>query len=109
MVDDITPATNGGQAQLTQLLACARQGDKKAAGAAFSLLYEELRHLARAKLRQHQSMTLLDTSLLMHESYLKLVGANSLPVQDRHHFTTYAARVMRSVSLAEARPGRSRP
>ena len=103
MVDDISPATTAGQPQLTQLLASARQGDKNAAGAAFSLLYEELRRLARAKLRQHQSMTLLNTTSLVHETYLKLVGANSLPVEDRHHFFTYAARVMRSVIVDFAR------
>jgi RNA polymerase sigma factor (TIGR02999 family) len=90
-------------AHLTELLASARQGDQDAAGAAFGLLYQELRSLARAKLRQHQSFTLLDTTSLVHESYLKLVGADSLPVEDRHHFFTYAARVMRSVIVDFAR------
>ncbi|MEP7275887.1 MAG: ECF-type sigma factor, partial [Betaproteobacteria bacterium] len=71
--------------------------------AAFSLLYQELRRIARAKLRQHQTMTLLDTTSLLHESYLKLVGADSLPVEDRHHFFAYAARVMRSVIVDFAR------
>ena len=90
-------------AHLTELLASARQGDQDAAGAAFALLYQELRSLARAKLRQHQSMTLLDTTSLVHESYLKLVGADALPVADRHHFFAYAARVMRSVIVDFAR------
>ena len=89
--------------QLTVLLASARAGDKQAAGAAYSLLYGELRRLARAKLRQHQSMTLLDTTSLVHESYLRLVGAEALPVEDRHHFFAYAARVMRSVIVDFAR------
>ena len=89
--------------QLTELLCAARQGDQQAAGEAFSLLYRELHRLARSKLRQHQSMTLLDTTSLLHESYLRLVGAESLPVSDRHHFFTYAARVMRSVIVDFAR------
>ena len=88
---------------LTQLLSAARQGDQQAAGEAFGLLYAELRRLARAKLRQHQSMTLLDTTSLLHESFLRLVGAQALPVSDRHHFFTYAARVMRSVIVDFAR------
>ena len=88
---------------LTLLLASAREGDKAAAGAAYSLLYEELRRLARAKLRRHQSMTLLDTTSLVHECYLRLVGADALPVADRHHFFAYAARVMRSVIVDFAR------
>ena len=89
--------------QLTVLLASARAGDKDAASAAYSLLYDELRRLARAKLRPHQSMTLLDTTSLVHESYLRLVGADALPVEDRHHFFAYAARVMRSVIVDFAR------
>ena len=90
-------------AHLTELLASARGGDQDAAGAAFALLYQELRSLARAKLRQHQSMTLLDTTSLVHESYLKLMGADALPVADRRHFFAYAARVMRSVIVDFAR------
>ncbi len=90
-------------AELTSLLAAARQGDAQAAGAAFSLLYADLQRLARARLRQHQTMTLLDTSSLVHEAYLKLVGAQALPVVDRQHFFAYASRVMRSVIVDFAR------
>jgi RNA polymerase sigma factor (TIGR02999 family) len=89
--------------EITELLAAARDGDGAAADAAFSLLYGDLRRLARAKLRQHQPMTLLDTTSLVHESYLKLVGQQALPVTDRHHFFAYAARVMRSVIVDMAR------
>jgi RNA polymerase sigma factor (TIGR02999 family) len=89
--------------QLTTLLAAARQGDSNAAGQAFSLMYEDLRRMARSRLRQHQTMTLLDTTSLVHEAYLKLVGGQSLPVEDRHHFFAYAGRVMRSVIVDSAR------
>lgn len=89
--------------EITELLALARSGDRKAAAAAFSLLYDELRRLARSKLRRHRTMTLLDTTALVHESYLKLVANASLPVEDRHHFFVYAARVMRSVIVDFAR------
>ena len=88
---------------LTQLLAAAREGDPQAAGRAFGLLYDDLRRLARARLRQHQTMTLLDTTSLVHESYLKLVGADSLAVENRQHFFAYASRVMRSVIVDFAR------
>ena len=103
MVDDTSPEAPLSRSELTQLLASARRGDQDAAGAAFSLLYQELRRLAHAKLRQHQTMTLLDTTSLVHETYLKLVGASALPVEDRRHFFTYAARVMRSVIVDFAR------
>ena len=89
--------------ELTSLLAAARKGDGLAASQAFSLLYDDLRRLARSRLRQHQSMTLLDTTSLVHESYLKFIGLESLPVEDRKHFFTYAATVMRSVIVDFAR------
>jgi RNA polymerase sigma factor (TIGR02999 family) len=89
--------------ELTTLLAAARSGDSDAAGQAFGLLYDDLRRLARARLRPHQTMTLLDTTSLVHESYMKLVGAAALPVEDRHHFFAYASRVMRSVIIDFAR------
>ncbi len=96
--------------ELTSLLGAARQGDVQAAGQAFSLLYEDLRRLARSRLHQHQDMTLLNTTALVHESYLKLVGIESLPVEDRNHFFAYAATVMRSVivDFARARLAQSR-
>jgi len=89
--------------ELTLLLAAARRGDQNAAAEVFGMLYEDLRRLARSRLRQHQTITMLDTTSLVHESYLKLVGAESLPVEDRHHFFAYAARVMRSVIVDFAR------
>ena len=89
--------------ELTLLLDAARQGNQKAAGEAFGLLYEDLRRLARARLRPHQTMTLLDTTSLVHEAYLKVMGSEALPVEDRHHFFAYASRVMRSVIVDCAR------
>jgi RNA polymerase sigma factor (TIGR02999 family) len=90
-------------AELTTLLAAARRGDNHAAGQAFSLLYADMRRLARSRLRQHQSFTLLDTTSLVHESYLKLIGVELLPVEDRRHFFAYAATVMRSIIVDFAR------
>lgn len=89
--------------ELTTLLESARQGDQKAAGQAFSLLYEDLRRLAAARLRPHRTMTLLGTTSLVHEAFLKIVGADALPVENRHHFFAYASRVMRSVIVDYAR------
>jgi len=89
--------------ELDGLLAAARQGDEHAAGQVFSLLYDDLRRLARARLRQHQTITLLDTTALLHESYLKLIATDSLPVDDQRHFFAYASHVMRSVIVDFAR------
>lgn len=104
MADDNAPNPDP---QLGPLLALARQGDRVATGKIFGLLYPDLRRIARARLRRHQSITLLDTTSLLHESYLRLVGANVLPVDDRHHFFTYAATVMRSIIVDFARARRA--
>lgn len=97
------PASDPGTAALTQLIAAARGGDSAAASAVFAQLYAQLRSIARARLRAHQAMTLLDTTALLHEAYLKLVGVDAIPVEDRRHFFTYASRVMRSVIVDHAR------
>jgi RNA polymerase sigma factor (TIGR02999 family) len=97
------PKIGATMAELTILLAAARNGDNLAASKAFSLLYDDLRRLARSRLRQHQQFTLLDTTALVHESYLKLVGVESLAIEDKKHFFTYASTVMRSVIVDFAR------
>jgi RNA polymerase sigma factor (TIGR02999 family) len=98
--------------ELTQLLQAARQGDEAAIASAFAVVYAELRQLARAKLRVHQTSTLLDTTSLVHECFLRFSSAGRAGITDRPHFFAYASRVMRSVivdfareALAERRGG----
>jgi RNA polymerase sigma factor (TIGR02999 family) len=89
---------NKGHAQaVTQLLVAARGGDATAIDRLFVTLYRELHRLARAKLRKHRTINGLDTTTVLHESYLRLSRLSALDVEDRNHFFTYAARVMRSV------------
>jgi RNA polymerase sigma factor (TIGR02999 family) len=83
--------------EITQLLVAARQGDAASVDRLFELLYTDLRRIAHAKLRHGAGPTLLDTTALVHESYLRLLKLDRLQVQDRPHFLAYAARVMRSV------------
>lgn len=88
---------------LMTLLAATRAGDETAAAEAFSLLYDELRRLAAARLRPHRTLTLLNTTSLVHESFLRLAAQQDLPLADRQHFFAYASRVMRSVIVDYAR------
>ena len=89
--------------EITELLQRVNDGDAVARDTLFAVLYQDLRKLARSRLRQNETITLLDTTSLVHESYLKLVGAESVLVQDRHHFFAYASKVMRSVIVDFAR------
>jgi RNA polymerase sigma factor (TIGR02999 family) len=82
---------------LTTLLDSARLGDATALDQLCTAMYRELRELAHARLKRSQHITLLDTTSLVHEAYLRLTKVGRLNVTDRSHFLAYAARVMRSI------------
>jgi RNA polymerase sigma factor (TIGR02999 family) len=69
------------------------------ADALFPVLYAELRRLARARLAGGGRNVLLDTTALVHESFLRLQGAGRVQIKDREHFLAYAATTMRSVVI----------
>ena len=90
-------------APITLLIERANLGDADALNRIFSALYPELHTLARARLRRSAQFTLLDTTALLHESYLRLVKLGQLNVESRAHFLAYAARTMRSIVVDFAR------
>ena len=90
-------------APITVLIDRANQGDGVALNEIFETLYPELRSLARARLRRNATLTLLETTGLLHESYLRLVKLGQLNVDSRAHFLAYAARTMRSIVVDFAR------
>lgn len=59
--------------------------------------YAEMRRLARARLARGGPLTLLDTTALVHESFLRLQRAKDFPVSNSEHFLAYATKTMRSV------------
>jgi RNA polymerase sigma factor (TIGR02999 family) len=73
------------------------QGDARSVDALFAATYQELRKLARVRLRGGGRNTVLDTTSLVHESYLRLAAVGRLRVEDRAHFLRYAGCAMRSV------------
>lgn len=84
--------------EITSLIHAARTGSTAAVDRLYELLYADLRRVAHAKLRHiDDGAGVLNTTALVHESYLRLVKLEQLQVRDRAHFLTYAARVMRSV------------
>ncbi len=92
---------------ITQLLQAAGQGDRTAADEVVAQLYGELQRLARQRMRLSGELTLLDTTALVHEAWLKLAGANGQSFPDRRHFLSYAARVMRNVVIDLVRARRT--
>ena len=89
--------------QITQLLQRMHAGDASARDALFSAAYRELQQLAQARLRGGGRNTVLETTSLVHESYLRLVAAGTLRAEDRRSFFAYSSHVMRSVILDSVR------
>jgi RNA polymerase sigma factor (TIGR02999 family) len=94
---------DGEMPQLKGLLDAARRGERSALDELFSLLYRELHQLAHARLTRDRRSPQLDTTSLVHESYLRCLKAQALDVVDRSHFLAYAAKVMRSIVVDVAR------
>ena len=63
----------------------------------FSAAYVELRRLARSRLRHGGRNTVLDTTALVHETYLRVSKSAATPFPDRARFLVYAGRAMRSI------------
>jgi RNA polymerase sigma factor (TIGR02999 family) len=83
--------------ELAELIQRARRGDPGADEAAFEALYADLRRLARARLMRNRRNTLLDTTALVNEAYLRLARVEGLRPEDRHSYLAYASRAMRSI------------
>lgn len=81
--------------RVTDLLGRASRGDDSAFDEAFSIVYQELKDLARARLRMERDGHTLDTTALVHEAYLKLVDQDRVEWQSRVHFCAVASQAMR--------------
>ncbi len=69
----------------------------------FMALYGDLRRMARSRLRRHETFTLLGTTDLVHETFLRLSRAGGVREEDAPAFLAYAGQVMRSVIVDAAR------
>ncbi len=91
------------QIGITQLLAEASNGEQAALDALVPLVYQELRKLADHYLRQERPDHTLQATALVHDAYLRLVGQTSISWQNRAHFFSVAAQVMRHILVDHAR------
>lgn len=95
MKDDRQPVTG--------LLARVKDGDRAALDEVFAILYDELREIARRQRRRWQGDQTLDTTALIHEAYVKLVGVEGADLESRAHFRALAAKAMRHILCDYAR------
>jgi RNA polymerase sigma factor (TIGR02999 family) len=89
--------------EITSLLAAARQGDGRATQRLITLVYDELRAMARRELRHWRHGQTITTTALVHEAYLRLVDTGTVTWDDRSHFFSVAALAMRHILVDAAR------
>ncbi|HZP49411.1 MAG TPA: ECF-type sigma factor [Vicinamibacterales bacterium] len=92
---------------VTALLARWRRGDSDALERLIPLVYEELHALARHHLRHERADHTLQSTALVHEAYVRLVGHDPPALQNRSHFFGVAARLMREILVDHARAQRA--
>ena len=96
-----------GPSEITSLLQRWGAGDPHARDQLIPLVYDRLRQLAHQRLRGAPGEHSLNTTALVHETYIRLVEAPRVDLPDRAHFLALAARVMRNLLIDHARARRA--
>jgi len=91
------------QVDVTGLLAQWQAGDPAALDAVLAQVYDELRRLAAHELGGHQGHETLQPTALVHDVFVRLLGAAALDISNRKHLYTTAAKLMRQVLIDRAR------
>src|SRR6516165_12390184 len=90
--------------EVTRILSAIEQGDPLAAEQLLPLVYDELRKLAALQMAHDRPGETLNPTALVHEAYLRLVGAgNERRYHDRAHFFAAAASAMRHIPIDQER------
>jgi RNA polymerase sigma factor (TIGR02999 family) len=85
------------------LLSEIRAGDRHAFDKLLPIVYGELREIAGRQRRRWDADNSLNTTALVHETYLRLAGTSVMAWEDRPHFMCVAARAMRQILLDHAK------
>ncbi len=93
--------------EITGLLSRAHQGDSEALNVMMPLVYAELKRLAASHLRHERPSATIQTTVLVHEAFLRLTGSRLPEFENRSHFYGVASHAMRQVLVDMARARRS--
>jgi len=97
------------EGQAAQPIEAATAGDPHAAEKLLPLVYDQLRHLAAARMAKEAPGQTLQPTALVHEAWLRLVGSGQYHWNSRGHFFGAAAEAMRRILIDRARKrGRAR-
>ena len=88
--------------KITRLVEAAGRGESGASDELLPLVYEELRKLARARMRSERPGSTLQPTALVHEAYLRVIG-DDVRWENRRHFFAAAAESMRRILIDRAR------
>lgn len=89
--------------EITGLLSRVHQGDAEALKQVVPMVYDELKRLAASHLRHERGGATIQTTVLVHEAYLRLSGSSLPECENRAHFYGIASRAMRQVLVDMAR------
>ncbi len=95
------------RSDITQLLHQMGEGDATAMDRLMPLVYDELRTIAQRYLRPGGATMTLDTTALVHEAYVRLVGQTSSDFEGRSHFLAVCSVIMRNLVVDFARKRKS--
>lgn len=102
-----TSVNRGSSNPVTSLLVRWRDGDRAALDQLMPLVYGELRRIAQHYLRQERPDHTLQSTALVNEAYLRMVGQDLPHWQNRAHFFAVAAHLMRQILVDHARARRA--
>lgn len=88
---------------VTVLLRAVQAGRPGAVDELITLIYGELRRIAKHQPGMHRSKSPAQPTALVHEAFIRLFGKESIKWDDRHHFFWAASRAMRDILVEEAR------
>jgi RNA polymerase sigma-70 factor, ECF subfamily len=91
------------RSEVTLLLRRLSAGDKSALNQLMPLIYGELHRLASSYMRREHPGHTLQTTALVHEAYLQLVGQENAHWENRDQFFGVAAQLMRRILVDHAR------
>ncbi len=94
---------NSHQKRITYLLNNSAHGKREMMNELFSLVYEELKRVDHHYFKQERSGHTLNTTALVHEAYLKLIGNQNIHWENRSHFFAVASLAMRRSLVDYAR------
>ena len=99
------PADSAGavMSDVTELLRRASSDDRSAIDELFALLYKDVRRMAHGRLIGGAPISLLNTTAVANEAYLRLCNAERLDITSRAHFMAYLSKVLRAVIVDFAR------